>query len=436
MTSQILCPNGELYYCKSNIYKMRVRIEFIRKLFIVFLPFLLFSCNKDDLTNDNVVIIEPAFKVVKIPISKLKSSDSNFTEDEYVLQFRSQETFEETINTLDTMTLAERTEWTEKISNFNSIAQIYDQAMAEAESYYDRPGGYEEFKAKYNMLYFPEEGEDYGAYIPYKNDIEVYCANENGRLMIGEDVINIDPLTTYEELIEAGRAMIEVEPSGVFEIEAIDSLLTQNKTTLRSVLGNKERIDAFNVTPPNAWQKFKVGDVHWQHTTGWREHGKYRIIINLTRKFSPTRHVLVLPNGFRLEWHLEVAFRKKGFLGVWYNYRNNSDVTVNFRYFDESWNTLLRTQSMRNIVYGFMSSHDMYSNTYVIRHITPSLYDDWTNVYDYYRNFKTYPRCVYEMPGYIAEINASIGNFPYQRFGFMAPVLYGYTNYASDKLKE
>ena len=155
-----------------------------------------------------------------------------------------------------------------KISNFNSIAQIYDQAMA-AESYYDRPEVMKNL-SEYNMLYFPEEGEDYGAYIPYKNDIEVYCANENGRLMIGEDVINIDPLTTYEELIEAGRAMIEVEPSGVFEIEAIDSLLTQNKTTLRSVLGNKKRIDAFNVTPPNAWQKFKVGDVHWQHTTGWR----------------------------------------------------------------------------------------------------------------------------------------------------------------------
>lgn len=47
----------------------------------------------------------------------------------------------------------------------------------------------------------------------------------------------------------------------------------------------------------------------------------------------------------------------------------------------------------------------------------------------------TYPRCVYEMPGYVAEINAYVGNFSYQRFGFSAPVLYGYTNFSSDKLE-
>jgi hypothetical protein len=50
------------------------------------------------------------------------------------------------------------------VQGFNSLFNIFSKAMDEAESYYDRSGGYEEFKAKYSALYFPEEGDDYSAY--------------------------------------------------------------------------------------------------------------------------------------------------------------------------------------------------------------------------------------------------------------------------------
>lgn len=430
--SKSVCQN----YFKNGIIQPKSKMQLIVKVTILLYCIVLSSCVENDIIYDDYTEnLQPPFQIVKITGSKLKSSNNgNSNEEEYVLQFRDEKTFEQTIDVLDGMSMDERNEWSEQLTNFTSAAQLYEQAMAEAESYYDRPGGYEEFKAKYNMLYFPEYGDDYGAYLPYKNDIEIFCANENGRLMIGEEVINIDPLTTYDELIETGRAMIEVEPSGLFDLEKMDSLLNQTNTT-RAVLGDNVRIDAFNITPVNAWQKMVVGDTQWQHSTGWLQEGKYKIIIKFTRKYSATRHFVVLPDGFRVQWHLEVAFRKKGFLGAWYNYRNNSDVTVNLTFFDKNGLPTNQRQTLRNVEQGFMSSHDMYSKVNVIRHITPSIYEDWTNVYDYYQAHRPYPRCVYEMPGYVAEINAYVGNFSYQRFGFSAPVLYGYTNFSSDKLE-
>lgn len=201
---------------RIKIYPRVTTSGFLTNLLIVCYFIVLFSsCNSDDFINEKVVDIKPPIQVVKISDFKSRSSNNEHpSEDEFVLLFRDEEVFKETINELTGMSLDERLEWTEELTDFNSIAQIYEQAMAEAENYYDRQGGYEEFKDKYSNLYFPEEGDDYGAYLPYKDDIEAFCANENGRLMIGEEIIDIEPLTTYEELIESGRAPIEVEPSG------------------------------------------------------------------------------------------------------------------------------------------------------------------------------------------------------------------------------
>jgi|LSQX01.1.fsa_nt_gb hypothetical protein len=422
---------------RIKIYPRVTTSGFLTNLLIVCYFIVLFSsCNSDDFINEKVVDIKPPIQVVKISDFKSRSSNNEHpSEDEFVLLFRDEEVFKETINELTGMSLDERLEWTEELTDFNSIAQIYEQAMAEAENYYDRQGGYEEFKDKYSNLYFPEEGDDYGAYLPYKDDIEAFCANENGRLMIGEEIIDIEPLTTYEELIESGRAPIEVEPSGFFEIEVLDSLIANAEMSIRSAPSELLRVDAVLMTPPNVFQKNVIGDALWKNSTGWRRYGDRKIIINLTRETRMNRWLAILPEGFRLEWHLDVAFRKKGFLGVWYNYRNNSDVTVTFRYRDSNGIPTSQRQFMRNVISGASSSHDMFTKANVIRYITPSIYEDWNNVYDYYTHDKIYPRCVYEMPGYWADVSAYIGGVPYQRFVFIAPVLYGYTNYASDKLE-
>gem|GEM_PF-3995416 len=50
---------------------------------------------------------------------------------------------------LENMTKYEQAEWLAKLQGFTSLAELYKQAMSEAESYYERPNGYEEFKAKY-----------------------------------------------------------------------------------------------------------------------------------------------------------------------------------------------------------------------------------------------------------------------------------------------
>lgn len=56
------------------------------------------------------------------------------------------------------MSQEERLEWGKQFANFSSSAQEYEKAMEETESYYDRPGGYKEFKEKYSNLYFLKRG--------------------------------------------------------------------------------------------------------------------------------------------------------------------------------------------------------------------------------------------------------------------------------------
>ena len=203
---------------------------------------------------------------------------------------------------------------------------------------------------------------------------------------------------------------------------------------MRATLGDKDRIDAVNVTPLNLFQKFYVGGNTWRHTTGWRYDGKRAIKVSLARKFFTARKAVVLSDGFHLEWHLEVAFRKKGFLGVWYNFRNNSDTFITITYLSDFGFPTSQKQTMKLIASGYMSSHDMQTPAYVIKHIIHTQ-DSWNNVYDYYTGLKMYPNCVYELPGYSVDISTYIGGFPHQRIYFYAPKLWSYTTFITDKLK-
>lgn len=64
-----------------------------------------------------------------------------------------------------------------KDNDFVSLYEEFEQAMKEAESFYDREGGYEEFKVKFPNLFYPERGDDYSAYLPISDEAIAKLAN-------------------------------------------------------------------------------------------------------------------------------------------------------------------------------------------------------------------------------------------------------------------
>ena len=87
---------------------------------------------------------------------------------------------------------------------FHSLYDDFTNAMNEAESYYDRLGGYEEFKEKYSMLYFPEEGDDYSAYLPVSDKNIAKLLNSKGEVIIGGNTVNLLDISSYEQLKQLG----------------------------------------------------------------------------------------------------------------------------------------------------------------------------------------------------------------------------------------
>lgn len=108
-------------------------------------------------------------------ISKLYALPTTKGESAKSIDSSNEKTYDDMIQTPDI---------TFKRNGFYSLYDYFTDAMNEAESYYDRPGGYEEFKAKYAMLYFPEEGDDYSAYLPVKDQKIAKLLNANGEVSI------------------------------------------------------------------------------------------------------------------------------------------------------------------------------------------------------------------------------------------------------------
>ena len=160
------------------------------------------------------------------------------------------------------------------IAGFTSMYDNFNQAMKEAESYYDREGGYEEFKAKYSTLYFPEEGDDYSAYLPVSNENVAKLLNKDGDVMIGDKVVNMKDVNSYQQLKVLGLTPPD---------ESTQSLLR--------ALTCRTSADIYN----------KAGDRKM-----W-----------IKADFTPANNQI----------HIEVSFRKKGAFGIWYNYGSYSYIT-------------------------------------------------------------------------------------------------------------
>lgn len=161
-----------------------------------------------------------------------------------------------------------------KENGFYSLYDYFIDAMNEAESYYDRPGGYEEFKAKYSMLYFPEEGNDYSAYLPVKDKNIAKLLNANGEVSINGKTINLKDINSYKQLMDLGIA-----PVGEgYTIPATRATTDYPLNGLPEVRCNSRRL--------------------------W-------VVTEVRRGSSP---------GVAEEIAIYVRFRKKGLFGKWYNY--------------------------------------------------------------------------------------------------------------------
>ncbi|MDR2148221.1 MAG: DUF4848 domain-containing protein [Tannerella sp.] len=216
------------------------------------------------------------------------------------LKFKDQATFDRYVS-----------EGIEAPAGFYSIYQNFNDAMNEAEAYYEREGGYEEFKQKYSGLYFPEFEDDYSAYLPVSDESKARFLNLNGEVYIGGELKNFKDVDTYEKLDELGLAMPEY----------------LSVSTRAEVLG-----------------EIKYND--------------RKLWINATSKRTGNMYYYQNSPVVPYQIHLEVCFRKKGFLGLWYNYSSHTELHMPGLLFFQGFNVYT---SKYDDMDG-PSSHDYYVN--------------------------------------------------------------------------
>lgn len=100
-------------------------------------------------------------------------------------------------------------------SEFVSLYDEFDQAMTEADDYYQREGGYEEFKAKFPDLYYPEYKEDYSAFLPVSDEDVAKLLNRQGKVLIAGEERDFRDVWSYDKIVELGLGMPDASVDGV-----------------------------------------------------------------------------------------------------------------------------------------------------------------------------------------------------------------------------
>lgn len=155
---------------------------------------------------------------------------------------------------------------------------IYDDlkiAMAEAEDYYETEEGYKQFKEKHSALFFAEQPEDYSAYLPVSNKYVAKLINVKGEVEIAGEIKDLRDITSYQQLIDLNLIPTENEFADLRSLP-LNHLPTE--------YCNDRKLWVNVVTRPGT------------------DHGVYEEIL------------------------VEVCFRKKGFLGAWYNYKSETSL--------------------------------------------------------------------------------------------------------------
>lgn len=222
---------------------------------------------------------------------------------ENMLSFASEASFQQTVDILKSMnSWEEKNSWLKaNYGDFPSIQFVYDKAMAEAENLGETEEEYKAFKDKYSTLYFPMYQEDCGYYIPLKDLDMAALVNENGNVRIAGNVVNKKDITSYQELMDLGRAYYE-------NSKGIQSRAATSETFI------------FNANVEN------VGST-WD--SGWHKENGKKVKLKVRRRIGDWKMLL----------HTEFCFRKKTAFG-WANYSSTSTITGTARMYDDNGNCL------------------------------------------------------------------------------------------------
>lgn len=158
-------------------------------------------------------------------------------------------------------------------ADFESLYDVFERAMSDADDYYQREGGYEEYKEKYSCLYFPEYNEDYSAFLPVSDEAVAKVLNADGKVLIAGTEVDLRDVWSYEKIMELGLGMPEYDDS-------------DNEET-------KSFSDYFTLTED-------------------------RQNVNSKRKAWITLRGIEFPEAAAKIGRVDLCFRKKGILG-WYN---------------------------------------------------------------------------------------------------------------------
>ena len=308
------------------------------------------SCS-DDYTTNTVDTLEniPDVQVVNLK-DYISSSDprlrtSSGMEDSIVLKFKDENAFIKEMQKMEGLSDEERSKYMSRYQGFISIDSIYNQAMREADSLeFETPEEYFSYKAKYEKyLYFPEYGEDFGAYLPYKEKEIASVSNKDGIFLVGNTLYQEDRISTYQELQETGGAYYE------------DSLKI-NTQDQESIINNLRSSDDFKYYNGRDKKIDNLGGRDNTLTNGfdskWLIGGKG----NKRKMKLKVNFIYTNPsNKIALQWHTEVSFRKKTIFG-WANYSSETRLKGNIYTIDDNKKIVDRYILEHNS--GHASSHD------------------------------------------------------------------------------
>lgn len=258
---------NKLKFMKSKLY------QFISVLFVC----VLIACTNEE-NQKELEINAPGNEHVKLGGVDIETRDGTlmFESKEQMLEVSSRLSgistpiyLTKSINSFTNMTQIKAL----KEVGFRSLYDVYVEAMNEAEDYYEREGGYEDFKAKYSSLFFPEVGDDYSAYLPVSNKELAKIADENGNVIIDGKIVSLVDITSYEQLSDLG-------------------LTPPSENSLRATSG----------------------------TNGIEEEksGKNKVWVNCKNTHDGGIPII----------QVDVCFRKRNFVGIWYNHNSGTTATL------------------------------------------------------------------------------------------------------------
>lgn len=211
----------------------------------------------------------------------------------------------------------------ENYPDFESIQNVYSQALSEAENLDETEEAFTIFMDKYDALYFPLVDEDAGFYIPMSDLDAAFLTNPNGEVKIGGEIRNLKDISNYNQLFSLGRTYYnEGAP-----------LLADAYTE-------------FTYKPSMT----KIGQTY---ESGWRVNSDNdrKINLKIDRQLQEIKGVPTY-TASRSVLHIEISFRKKTWLG-WSNYSSETNIKGNINYGGVSPFPLNESQSGN-------SSHDLW----------------------------------------------------------------------------